>query len=386
MKKLRSLVKKVIPNCNHCKRFRVKALPAPTKSLLPDFRAQLTDPFTHTGVDFAGPILYRESKNDPKKAYIALFTCSATRALHLRLCKDLSAEELKRALKEFVARRGTPRVMVSDNGKTFVATSKWLNKLKKNEELANYSATQRILWKFNLSRAPWWGGFFEGLIGIMKRCLAKIVGRSMLEFVELGEVLLDIDCTMNNRPLCYQGEEFENPVITPNVLNRGKPANMLGECLESAVEDENLPRRMVFIAKSKEQLRKRWLKEYLYALEERNHKQNDRTAAIPAIGKVVLLREDVKDKAQWRLGRVAGSITGKDGTVRGLKIKLGSGYIIERPLQLVCDLEIGGEDQVTKNLNPKAEEFVPRNVAPRKEKETAKDGIAACGMYEEQED
>ena len=66
MKKLRSLVKKVIHNCNHCKRFRVKALPAPTKSLLPDFRAQLTDPFIHTGVDFAGPILYRESKNDPK--------------------------------------------------------------------------------------------------------------------------------------------------------------------------------------------------------------------------------------------------------------------------------------------------------------------------------
>ena len=188
-----------------------------------------------------------------------------------------------------------------------------------------------------------------------------MVGRSMLKCLELEEVLLDIECTMNNRPLCYQGEEFENPVITPNILIRVKPANMLGECLESDVEDENLPRRMIFIAKSKEQLRKRWLKEYLYALEERNHKQNDRTAEIPAIEKVVLLKEDVKDKAQWRLGRVVGSVIGKDGTVRGLKIKLGNGYIIERPLQLVCDLEIGGEDQCTKSLNAKAEEFVPRN-------------------------
>ena len=142
---------------------RAKALPAPTKSHVPDFRAQLTDPFTYTGVDFAGPILYRESKHTARKSYIALFTWSATRAVHLKLCKDLSVEEFKRAM-EFVARRGTPRVMVSDNGKTFVVTSKWLKKLKKNEDLANYLATQRILWKFTLSRAPWWGGFFERLI------------------------------------------------------------------------------------------------------------------------------------------------------------------------------------------------------------------------------
>jgi len=197
MTKVRPKVKKVIYNRNHCKRFRVKALPAPTKLHLPDFRAQLTDPFTYTGGDFAGSILYRESKNAARKSYIALFTCSAKRAVHLKHCKDLSAEEFKRAMKEFVARRGTPRVMVIDNGKTFVATRKWLKKLKKNQDLANYLANQRILRKFNLSRAPWWGGFFERLIGIMKRCPAKMVGRSMLKFAELEEALLDIECTMN---------------------------------------------------------------------------------------------------------------------------------------------------------------------------------------------
>ena len=93
----------------------------------------------------------------------------------------------------------------------------------------------------------------------------------------------------------------------------------------------------------------------------------------------------MKDKGQWRLGRIVGSITGKDGTVRGLKIKLGNGYVIERPLQLVCNLEIGGEDQVTKNLNPKAAEFVPRTRTPRKAKETAKNQISAIGLYEDEE-
>ena len=93
MKKLRSLIKKIIPNCNHCKLFSVKTLLAPIKPLLPEFRAKLTDPFTYTGVDFAGQILYQKHKNTPKKSYIALFTCSATRAVHLKLCRDPSAED-----------------------------------------------------------------------------------------------------------------------------------------------------------------------------------------------------------------------------------------------------------------------------------------------------
>jgi len=53
------------------------------------------------------------------KAYIILFTCTNTRAVYLELCKDLTAPVFQRALKEFVARRGSPRLMVSDNGRTF---------------------------------------------------------------------------------------------------------------------------------------------------------------------------------------------------------------------------------------------------------------------------
>ena len=46
-----------------------------------------------------------------------------------------------------------------------------------------------LKWKFNLARAPWWGGFFEHLIGIMKKCLSKVIGRSLLSYEELEEVL-----------------------------------------------------------------------------------------------------------------------------------------------------------------------------------------------------
>ena len=158
--KLRALTKKIIRNCNICKRYTKK--PASTScaidSTLPVFRVELSDPFAATGVDFPGPVHYKIKKSVTAKAYIALFTCANTRAVHLRLCRDLSAIEFQRGLKEFVARRGCPQTIVSDNGKTLLTTGKWLSVLKKSHSLTNYMGALNRKWKFNLARAPWWGG------------------------------------------------------------------------------------------------------------------------------------------------------------------------------------------------------------------------------------
>ena len=370
--KLRALTKKVIRNCNICKRYRKKPVSTSCaiNSTLPVFRVELSDPFAVTGVDFAGPVHYKIKKSVTAKAYVALFTCASTRAVHLKLCRDLSAIEFQRALKEFVARRGCPQTIVSDNGKTFVTTGKWLSVLKKNHSLANYMGALNIKWKFNLARAPWWGGFFERLVGIMKRSLSKVIGRSLLTYPELEEVLLDCETTMNNRPLLYQGEEFEQPVLTPNTLLRGRSTPVLEEDLEK-IGEEKVTRRMIFLHRSKEQLRKRFMKEYVHALEERHqHSTGNSEQNIPKTGAVVMLKGEAKDRALWKLARVMGNITGKDGKVRGLKLKQGNGYVVERPLQLVCDLEIGGEEPDWKP-NPEAGVFVPRAGPSRRTKEIA---------------
>ena len=66
----------------------------------------------------------------------------------------MTANEFQLALKEFVARRGRPSMIISDNAKTFQATSKWLKYLKQDDGLFNYLGQQNITWRFNLSRAP----------------------------------------------------------------------------------------------------------------------------------------------------------------------------------------------------------------------------------------
>ena len=86
--KLRSLVKSVRIKCYGCKRFRVKpiTIPAPrieSICMLPVDRTTLGGAFEVAGVDFAGPIRYKRAKKKEGKAYLAIFACSLSRAVHL---------------------------------------------------------------------------------------------------------------------------------------------------------------------------------------------------------------------------------------------------------------------------------------------------------------
>ena len=58
--------------------------------------------------------------------------------------------------------------MISDNAKTFKATTKWLKKLYATSQVRRYLQENRVNWRFNLELAPWWGGFFEHLVGSVK--------------------------------------------------------------------------------------------------------------------------------------------------------------------------------------------------------------------------
>ena len=385
--KLRTLVKSLVHRCNLCKKHRVKKLNAPAVGGLPNFRAEFTTPFSATGVDFAGPLYYKIPQADkggryqpaPEKSYVALFTCAATRAVHLRLVKSMSAAEFKRIFKEFTARRATPSIMVSDNAKTFQATKFWIENLVKDHDLYNYLCNENIEWKFNLSRAPWWGGFYERLVGIMKKSLSKSIGQALLTFDELEEALLDVECFINNRPICYVGDECDEPILTPNILLRGTPARFLEEDLENLnYTDETtvVTRRIRYFKKTREQLKKRWMHEYLHALQERHPLIPERENNLPQPGSVVMITDSLDAmKPKWTIGKVVSFIKGRDNVIRGFKIKVGSGYTVERPLQLVRDLEISGaepetttepsEPDPTSNDDPEPRETRPTRQAKR---------------------
>ena len=235
-------------------------------------------------------------------------------------------------------------MIISDNASTFEATEKWLKTLRGDDGLNNYLGQQTIKWRFNLARAPWWGGFFERMVGIMKRSLNKQIGKALLTYDELRDTLLDVENFINNRPLTYIGEELERPVLSPNILLKGNSTPFLEEDLEKIgymEEDKLVTKRLVYLQRTKQLLKKRWQTEYLHALRDQRNKVRPQEVPIP--GSVVLITDHLSGngfKPTWTLAKVLSHVKGKDGVVRGLELKSTSGYTVQRPLELIRDLEI----------------------------------------------
>ena len=158
---------------------------------------------------------YKEGKKSQGNTYLAIFTCSLSRAVHLELIASLETDNFIACPKQFIARRGRPRVIYSDNGGTFIKAEKWLRQLRDDERLHGLLEQHEIKWKFNLSRAPWWGGQFERLIGVVKASMYKAIGGATLTWSELSEVLLDVETQVNRRPLSYVEDDVELPILTP---------------------------------------------------------------------------------------------------------------------------------------------------------------------------
>ena len=136
-----------------------------------------------------------------------------------------------------MTRRGTPQQIVSDNAKTFQATARWLQSIVRNEKVQDLLHEHEINWRFNLSRSPWWGRFFERMVGMVKNTMKKTLGFANLTISELQEVLLDIEFCLNNRPLTYQTDQLDDEVLTPNHLVHGRRIKPIRE--EEVFSDED---------------------------------------------------------------------------------------------------------------------------------------------------
>ena len=382
----RQEVKKMIRSCNHCKRYSAKPYEQPATAPVPDFRVTPGYAFLTTGVDFAGPFYCKDGRRQ-KKTYITLFTCATSRAVHIELVDDLTAKTFRKSLKSLMTRRGTPQLIVSDNAKTFQATARWLQSIVKNERVQDLLQEQKINWRFNLSRSPWWGGFFERMIGMVKTTLKKTLGLANLTVSELQEVLLDIEFCLNNRPLTYQTDQLDDEVLTPNHLVHGRRIKPIRE--EEIFSDEDkIParKRLRYLQKCREKYWKRWSREYLTSLRE-YHKIHLGGCNEITVGDIVLVKDENLTRNKWKLGKVLHIIRGRDGIERGVTLKTttrGRTYEIDRPVQNLYPLELRA-DSDEKRVQETRETGEVADARPkRKAALDAKSVIKATQMLEEE--
>ena len=364
--RLRRLVKRVVKKCYGCKRHQAIAYTTPPLGALPTTRTEGTTAFQVIGIDYAGPVRYRASQGKEGKSYVLLYACSFSRAIYRELLPNLEMSECLDSLQRFIARRGRPERIYSDNGATFVGASKWVRAIVRNEKLQDYLSRDGIRWQFNLSRAPWWGGQFEQLVGLFKAVLYKVIGQGQLCWKELQKVLMSVEITLNDHPLVYL-EDVQCPVITLNSLLFLRPNHLL-EPLVHLIEDLDLRKRYKYLLHCKEAMWNRWMKEYLRALRERHVLINKKKggSGTPQVGDIVIVKSEQRNRGKWQLGVVEQLIMGRDGVTRGAKLRTGKSSI-ERPVQFLYPLELScnreNPEPQPELLNPEATVFRPKRNA-----------------------
>lgn len=172
--------------------------------------ATASRPFEICGIDYAGPIIIRESQRRGRiptsKGYIAVFVCFKTKAIHLELVSALDTELFLVALKKFTSRRGVPSHIHSDNGSNFLEASNELKALyefleKEKSNLATAMAMEKITWHFMPPQTPHFGGLWEAAVKSMKKHLKITMQSLTYTFEEYSTLLTEIEGILNSRPI-----------------------------------------------------------------------------------------------------------------------------------------------------------------------------------------
>ena len=330
----KSAIKKRIFNCTTCIRFKGTAS-GQIMGNLPPNRIVPSRPFTNCGVDYAGPILTKRFKgrcNSIEKSYVAIFVCFATKAVHFELISDLTDEGFIAGLKRFIARRGRPLNIYSDNGRNFVGAKNKFDDLYRflsddslKLKLGNFVASECMNWHFIPPYAPHMGGLWEAAVKSMKNCLKILTKEIRFTFEELYTILTQIESSLNSRPLTeLSNDPNDICALTPGHFLIGGPLNSLPEedLLNMSV---NLNKRWDIIKRISQQFWNRWTHEYLNSLQSRlkwkikkpNLRVND----------LVIIKNEFNSPGKWPLARVTKVHPGNDGVVRVVTLRTLNGLI-----------------------------------------------------------
>lgn len=342
----RNVCKKICKNCIIC--FKTK----PTNNTsylmgdLPDVRVNNYFPFLNVGIDYGGPFFIKDRKfrgAKITKAYICLFVCMCTKAIHLELVTTLSTDDFLIAFKRFVSRRGKPANVYSDNGSNFLGTNNELSGIYQflqtnSQYIAENLANDQVVWHFIPARSPSFGGLWETGIKSVKYHLRRVLSETAYTYEQLSTILCQIEAILNSRPLSPLSSDPEDmTALTPAHFLIGRSLTALPEyhVIDIPQNRLDLYQQLQSVI---QHFWKRWQKEYVCELQMRlKWKQNSQNQV--KVGLLVLVKYENAATLSWKLGRIIKLYSGSDKIVRVVDIKTTNG-IIRRSLNNICCLPI----------------------------------------------
>jgi len=347
----RQRIRALLRKCVTCRKLVGRPYTAPDPPPLVKARVQQSMPFEVTGVDFTGALFVRGEPE--RKVYICLFTCAVTRAVHLEIVTDLTVECFLQAFRRFSSRKSLPRLILSDNGSTFQSAADELKALFSSPSLTHTLSKSGTEWRFIPKRAPWFGGFWERLIGLTKLTLKKVLGRAFTTLNSLQTLIVEIEAILNGRPLTYVPTDASDPdPITPAHLLYGRKIVCVPyyvtpqyDMCDPDFGEAEVQSRAKKQAALLQHFWSRWKREYLTGLRDFHHIKSSNADTVKP-GSVVLVHDDTP-RINWRLAVVEDTIVGEDGLVRAANIRTSTGRT-NRPVIKLYPLEVTAEDPLYK--------------------------------------
>ncbi|XP_074036589.1 uncharacterized protein [Leptinotarsa decemlineata] len=336
--KLRRTLNKIRKNCQTC--IINSAVPAiPEMSPLPVCRlATFISPFTHTGVDYFGPMNVMIGRRTEKR-WGALFTCLTTRAVHIEVAHKLDHDNCILCFKNFMNRRGTPRHIYCDRGTNFVATERVLReelqKLK-TKMIAESFISPELSFHFNPPLSPHMGGAWERLVKSIKIALYDALPTRNPTDPLLRSCLIAAENIVNSRPLTYLPlDSEESEALTPNHFLVGS-SNGDKPIVDLDVNAKILKFSFLYREQFANKCWRRFVAEYIPDLLLRS-KWFKPVRPLQKDDIVVICDKDLP-RCNWPKGKVIEIKVSRDGQVRKASVQTSAG-IFERPvakLGLLC--------------------------------------------------
>lgn len=331
----RNQVRKIVLRCIRC----VRAKPPTPDYLmgqLPKDRITPAPPFSNVGIDYCGPFYIKERRfrNRAKIiVYIAVFVCLVVKAVHLEVVSDMTTEAFIAELRRFIARRGRPRTISSDNGTNFVGARNEIKEIQallssdKHNKVQEFLTKTEIIWKFIPPLSPHSGGTWEAAVKSFKHHVRRVIGKELLCFEDMNTFVIEIESILNSRPISPMSFDPYDPLaLTPGHF-------LIGKYLTRTPEHdftETPPNRLStwqHVQKLKQDFWLKWHKEYSNELNIQ-HKWVKGAHKID-IGSIVVIRDDNLPPLRWLLGRVVETHPGPDIIIRTVREKLRQGISTE---------------------------------------------------------
>ena len=245
---------------------------------LPDDRLEPSPPFTYCAVDYFGPWLIKEGRRELKR-YGVLFTCLASRVIHLKTANALTTDAFINALRRFLSHRGPTTLIRSDRGTNFVGAKSELENAEAEMDEArihHFLFDRGCDWfkfKMNPPSASHMGGVWERQIRSVHAILCALLQSSgqQLDDESLRTFMCEAEAIVNSRPLTTDGLTTPSSPepLTPNHLLTMKANVLLPPPRDFKRADFYSRKRWCRVQHLANEFWNRWKKDFLQSLQER---------------------------------------------------------------------------------------------------------------------